>query len=95
MLGHNFRNLFSHGFAQIVGLGHGIFRQNAGDFHDLLLINDHPIGFFQNGFKLGDQVLDGFFPVLASHIIVNHTALHGPGTIKGHQRGDVIKRFRS
>ncbi len=46
VLGHNRLNFFPHGLAQIVGFRHRIIGEIIGNFHHLLLINDHAVSFF-------------------------------------------------
>jgi len=94
MPGHDFDNLFAHGLAQVIGLSHGIVCQIGGNLHNLFLINDHSIGFLEDGFEFRHHVYHCFFSVLAGHIIVNHSAFHRTGTIEGHQRDDIIKGLR-
>ena len=45
VFGHDFGDLFSHGFSQVIRFGHGIIGQLGRNLHDLFLINDNAVGF--------------------------------------------------
>jgi len=44
LFGHNRGVFLAHGAAQQVGASQGVTGQGAGDLHDLLLVDDDPVG---------------------------------------------------
>ena len=90
---HDGRDLFAHGAAQVIGLGHGKSGQGDRDLHDLFLINDDPVGFFEDRLELGMVIFDLDLAAFAADEIIEHAAAHRTRTIQG-QNGDDIFEFR-
>ena len=88
--GHFFFFLLAHGAAENVGFAEGEAGQAIGDLHDLFLIEDDAVGFFENVLELGKFVGDFGFAVLAIDEIVDHAALNGAGAVKGVERGEIF-----
>ena len=74
--------LFAHGAAQNVRFAERKARQAVGDLHDLFLIEDDAVGFFQNFLQLGQIVRDFLFAVLAVDEVVDHAALDRAGAVQ-------------
>ena len=47
---HDLGDLFTHGASQDIGITQGIVCQDIGNFHDLLLVDDDPVGLFKDRF---------------------------------------------
>ena len=89
-LGIHFRfDLFTHGPAQQIRFPQRIARKQLGDLHHLLLIDDHPMGFFQDRFEHGMEIFDLFLSEFARAI--NRNIRHGAGPVKCHKRDDIFK----
>ena len=70
---HFFGIFFTHGAAQQIGLAKAVTRQSRGRVLDLLLIEDNPVGFLQNGFKLRQRIINALATVLSFDEIVHHS----------------------
>ena len=71
---NNFRFFLTHSPAQHIGLSQREARQVSGDQHDLLLIQNDPVGRLQDGFQQGVQVFDLLAAVFSLDQIVHHAA---------------------
>ena len=89
--GHLVAILFAHGAAQDIGFAEGKSGQAIGDLHDLLLIKNDAVGFFQDFLQFRQIVGDFFLAVLAGDEIVDHAALDGAGAIERVERGQVFE----
>ena len=59
------------------------------DLDDLFLVDDDPVGFFQNLLELREIVGDLALARAAGDVIVDHAALNRSGPVKGIQRREV------
>ena len=80
-----------HRFHQRLGLAAGKARQNLRRLHDLLLIQQHSIGVFENRFEFGMRIGD-FAAVTTADIFRDF--VHRAGTIQRNLRDDVLEIFR-
>ena len=74
--------LLAHGPAENVRLPEREAGQPAGDLHDLFLIQDDAVGFFENVFELREFVADARLALLAVDEVVDHAALDGTGPVE-------------
>ena len=91
LFGHDLRDLFAHGLAQDIGLAQGIAGQFLGDLHHLFLIEDYPVGFAQDGFQFGVEIVGFAASVFDLHVLIHHAGLDGTGPIKGQHRDEVVE----
>ena len=82
------RLLFAHGPADHIRLSQRIARQVLENLDDLLLINDAAIGDGQNRLQGGMAVLNELWVLFAGD--ESGDGVHGPGTVEGNDRGDVL-----
>ena len=82
-------DLLAHGAAQQIGFAQRIAGQLAGDLHDLLLIDDHPIGFAQYGLQPGIEI----FNLLAAKLAVDigGDIVHGTGAVERDHGNNVLE----
>ena len=96
LLGHFFRLFLAHGPAQHVSAAQRVAGQLLGNLHHLLLIQDNPVGGFQDRLQplvlvLRIRVGQRFATVLTVHEVINHAGFQRPRTIQGHQRDNVFE----
>ncbi len=94
LLGHLFGFLLAHGPTQQVGAAEAVVTQNLADEHNLLLVDDDPVGIFQDWLKLREVVGDLFFAVLAQDEVIDHTRAEGAGAIEGTGGDNIFKAAR-
>ncbi len=92
LLFHRRYLLFPHHFAQRVGLRHGISSNDVGDLHDLFLVKDDAVGFFEDRLQLGKLIGNLLLSMLAGDKIGNH--LHRSRPVGSNQRDDVFDAVR-
>jgi len=86
---NNLRLFLAHGPAQKIGLAEAETGQVAGNLHDLLLIEDNPIGLGQNWLQGRMQVFYLPAAVFPGDIVLHHAASQGPRPVKGYQGDDI------
>ena len=93
--GHLGLVLLAHGGAQDVGLPHREARQQVGDRHHLLLVDDDAIRLPKRVLqrRVGELRLHG--AVLAGDVAVDHAALYGTRSIEGDYNRDVLELARA
>ena len=79
---HDLWLLLSHRLPEVVGLVQGKSCQTVGYAHDLFLIQNHPVGLFQEGFKQRMEIGYLLSSVFSINKGVYHAALQGPGLYK-------------
>ena len=80
--------LFAHGPAYHIGLAQGVARQLLEDLHHLLLVDDAAIGDGEDGLQRRVPVGDELGVMLAGD--KPGDGLHGAGTVKGYNGGEVL-----
>ncbi len=80
-----------HAPAKAIGLGGRKPRCNDGYFHGLFLEKGNAQGAAQDSFQFLGGIFDGFFSIASSEIRMDHIALYGSGTHKGHFYDEIIK----
>ena len=68
---------------------------HGSDLHDLLLIDDDPVGLFEDRFEQGMGVDDLHASVPPLHEIVDHSGSQRPRPIKGVERDQIFELFRN
>ena len=86
--------LLAHRGAQHVRLTQAEARQLGRDLHHLLLVDDHAVGLFEDGFQLRERVDDLLLATLALHVLVDEATLERPGPKQRDGRGDVLEARR-
>src|SRR5215469_148738 len=90
-LSRHFLFLFlPHGSTEDIGFAKREAGQAVGNLHDLFLIEDDPVGFFEDVFELREFVRDLRLAVLAVDEVIDHAALNGTRTVEGVERGQVF-----
>ncbi|OPY93379.1 MAG: hypothetical protein A4E73_00175 [Syntrophaceae bacterium PtaU1.Bin231] len=84
--------LLAHDFPQRIGFGHRIIADGDCDLHDLLLIDDDPVGFFQDRFQFRQFVDDLCFSLLAGDEFGHH--VHRSRPIQRDEGDDVFDAVR-
>ncbi len=92
--GHDISFLLTHSLTQNISLSQGVTRQLLRNLHNLFLIDDNAVGFFENRFKFRQQIFNLLPTVLTGDEIVDHSALNGAGTIESHESNNVLKTTR-
>ena len=87
-------DLFAHRPAQDIGIAQGVTGQDIGDFHNLFLVDDDPVGLLQHGFDVRQGVVGGLAAVLGLDEIVDHPGIERAGTIEGDQGDKIAELFR-
>ena len=91
LTGHLFVIFLTHGAAQQVGLSERIAGQGAGNLHDLLLIDDDPVGILQDRLQLRQVVYDLFAAMFAVDEVIHHAGAKRAGAIQGAGGDNVFK----
>ncbi|MBA7665861.1 hypothetical protein ES703_73935 [subsurface metagenome] len=86
---HNLRNLLAHCLAEDVSLPQAIASQSLNNKQHLLLIYNHPIGFFKDAGQGRMGIADRFNTVLGFDEGGN--VLHRSGTIQGYHSCDIAE----
>ena len=96
LLRHLLGLLLAHRAAQQVGAAEGVAGEHLRDLHDLLLVEDHAVGGFEDRFEARMQVVDRAVAaaVLAVDEVIDHARLQRPGAKQRHQRHDVLEAVR-
>ena len=81
-------DLLAHGATQQIRIAQAVTRQDLGDLHHLFLVDDHAIGFAQNIFEIGIQIVDLFLAVFSGNEA--RDVVHGARAIKCHHGDDVF-----
>ena len=69
---HHLGDFLAHGAAQHVGIAQRIAGQDGSDFHDLLLVDDDPVGLLQDRFELRQRIAGRLFTVLGVDEVLHH-----------------------
>ena len=94
MLGHDLGLLLAHRAAEQVRFAQRVARHHVGDLHDLLLVDDDPVGFFQQRLDLGQEVAHGLAAVLAVDEVWNHAALDRSRAVQRIEGAQVLQPLR-
>ena len=94
LLRHLLGLFLAHRPTQQVGTAQGITRQDLGNLHHLLLIQDDAVGRLEDWFKIRVRILDLGATMLAIDKVIDHARLQGPGSIQGHQGDNIFKGIR-
>ena len=86
--------LLPHSAAQYVSFSHSEPCQPAGNLHNLLLVDYHPMGLSQNLLQFGDFISGGYFPMLPPDELIYHPAANGTGAIESVKGNQVVKFLR-
>ena len=89
MLSHLLGLLLAHRTAQHVRPAQAVAAQYLGRLHDLLLVDEDAIGFFQHLTQQRVRVLDCFLAMLARDEGGNQ--VHRAGAVKRHQRDQILE----
>jgi hypothetical protein len=81
--GHLLALLLAHRAAHEVGLAQGVAAEPLRELHDLLLVDQNPVGVPENLLHLRDEVLDGLLAVVAVDEVVDHPAVERAGAVEG------------
>ena len=92
LLLHHRRFFLGHGPAEKVASSQGVAPQGPHDLHHLLLVDDTPVGGFQDGRKLRAVVRNRIRVVFPADILGDE--IHGAGAVKGNSRNDILKTLR-
>ena len=84
--------LLPHGPTQHVGFSQAVARQSVGDLQHLVLVDDHAQCLGGEFFELGEQVLDGPFPVLSRDVVIHHARAQGTGPVEGDDGDELLER---
>ena len=89
-LGRHFFGLFlAHRSPEDVGLPQGEPGDLMGDCHDLFLVDDDAVGFFEDGLKFGNVIRDAALAVFALDEVGNQ--VHRTRPVEGHNRDDILE----
>ena len=91
LLGHLLGLLLPHRPAQQVGAAEAVAGQDLGDEHDLLLVDDDPVGVLEDRLELREVVGDRLLAVLALDEVVDHPRAQGAGPVEGADGDDVLE----
>ncbi len=96
LLRHLLGLLLSHRTPQQVGAAERVARQHLRDLHDLLLVQDDPVGRLQGRFQARMQIVDllAGLVVLALDEVIDHARLQRSGPEQRHQGHDVLEAVR-
>jgi hypothetical protein len=94
LLVHDRLVFFAHRAAEQVGAAQAVAGQHLGDLHDLLLVDDDPVGVLEDRLQLRVDVVDRLAPVLAVDEVVDHPALERAGPVERDRRHDVLELVR-
>ena len=94
VLGHDLGFLLAHRPAEQVRFAQRIARHYVGDLHDLLLVDDDPVGLFQQRLDLGQEVAHGLAAVLAVDEVRNHAALDRSRAVQRVEGAQVLQPLR-
>ena len=90
---HLFRIFFPHGTPQNIGVSHAVAAKHLGDLHYLFLIDDDPVGIFEDRLRKRMQVFVLLSAVLALDVFFRHPAIQRAGSVKrqdGHQIFETV-----
>ncbi len=91
LLRHLLLVLLAHGAAQHVGFAQGVAGDEAGDLHDLFLVEDHAVGGGEDGLQIREHVGHGLAAMPALHIGRAHARAQGAGTEEGVERDEIVE----
>ena len=96
LLGHFLGLFLTHGAPQHVRITKGITGHHLGDLHDLLLVQDNPVGGLQNRLQAFILVIrmregHGLAAVLTVDKVVHHARLQRPRPEQGHEGDHVFQ----
>ena len=93
LLRHLLGLLLAHGTPQEIGAAQRITRKHLRDLHDLFLVEDHAVGFFEYRLEIRMQVVDlGLVGrMLASDEIVDHARLQRTRPEQGHECDEIAE----
>ncbi len=93
LLRHLLGFLLAHRTTQEIGAAEGITREHLRDLHNLFLVQNNAVGFFEYRLEIRVQVVDFRLVgrMLARDEIVDHARLQGTRTEQGHQRDKIAE----
>jgi len=94
LLVHDLLLLLPHRAAEQVGLAQRVARQGGGDLHDLLLVDDDPVGLLQDRLQERVLVLDRPVAVLPLDEVLDHPGAERARAVEGVHRDEVLERLR-
>ena len=94
LLLHFFGLFFAHCTAQQISGTQAIAGKQLSNLHDLLLIQDYPVGWLQNLLKCLVDVKNRFTAMFSVNEIINHSGLQGSGPKQRYQRYEFFKMIR-
>ena len=94
LLLHFFGLFFTHCAAQQISGTQAIAGKQLSNLHDLLLIQDYPVGWLQNLLKRLVDVKNRLTAVFSVNEIINHSGLQRSRTKQRHQRDEFFKMIR-
>ena len=90
----DFRLFMAHGAAKHIGLAQAESPHGRGDLHDLFLIENNPIGFFQNRFQGRMGVFDRNLSVFSFDEIFRHAASQWSRSVQRHHWNQIFEPVR-
>ena len=99
LFGHLFRLFLTHRTTQHIRTAKSIARKHLGNLHDLFLIQDDAVGWFQYWFQafvlpLHIRIGDLFTTMLTIDEVIYHAGLQRPRTEQGHQGYHIFEAVR-
>ena len=88
---HLLLDLLSHRPAHQVRPAQREASDGLDDLHDLLLVDDNPVGRFEDRLELREHIGDLCPAVLALDEVIQHPRLHGAGAVEGQHRDDIFE----
>ena len=94
LLGHHIVFLLPHGLSEQVRLAHGIAGDFHRDLHDLFLVEDNPVSFFQERFQTRQRIFRIFQAVAAADVGIQHAGSNWTGPVHGVTGNQVFQLVR-
>ncbi len=88
VLGHQLLVLLADRLDHDIGLAQGVIGHRLEQLHDLLLVDDHAVGIFQDGPEDGVQIMNAGRVILALNVV--RDLLQRAGPVERYHRVDIL-----
>ena len=89
-----FRFFLTHGSSHDIRATEREAAQDLSGLHDLFLVDEDAVGFFEDAFEEGVRIFCGAFPVFCFDELIDHTGAHGAWSEEGDGSDDVFEATR-